>query len=54
MDKGCSHLRGGRGEEGGREEVSSNVDKSGQGKEWGLAESGRPFQCGLCWRKEDA
>ena len=36
----------------GREGVSNNVDKSGQGKGGGLAVSGHPFQCGLCNREE--
>ena len=36
----------------GREGASSNADKNGQGEGGDLAESGHPFQCGLCKREE--
>ena len=36
----------------GREGVSINADKSGQGDGGGLVISGYPFQCGLCNREE--
>ena len=37
----------------GREGVSNNADKSGQGREGGgLSVSGHPFQCDLCKREE--
>ena len=36
----------------GREGISNNVDKSGQGEGGGLAESGHPFQCGLLKREK--
>ena len=36
----------------GRDEVSSNGDKSGQRERGALAVSGHPLQCGLCKRKD--
>ena len=36
----------------GRQGVSSNADKSGQGEGRSLAVSGHPFQCSL-WKKEE-
>ena len=32
----------------GREGITNNADKSGQGEEGGLAVSGHHFLCGLC------
>ena len=36
----------------GREGVSNNEGKSGQGEGRGLARSGHSFQCGLCRRND--
>ena len=36
----------------GREGVSSNADKSGQGEGGDLAECGHPFQCSVCKGEE--
>ena len=37
----------------GRDGVSNNVGKSGQGDGGGLAVSGHPVQCGQCMREEN-
>jgi len=37
----------------GREGATNNADKGGQEEGEGLAESGDPFQCGLCKREEN-